>query len=34
MDNGQIAEQGTPDELSNHNGAYSKLIENMRGDQL
>ena len=34
MDNGQIAEQGTPDELRNHNGAYSKLIENMRGDQL
>ena len=34
MDNGQIAEQGTPDELSSHNGAYSKLIANMRGDQL
>lgn len=34
MDNGQIAEQGTPDELSSHNGAYSKLISNMRGDQL
>lgn len=34
MDNGKIAEQGTPDELSSHNGAYSKLIANMRGDQL
>jgi ABC-type transport system involved in cytochrome bd biosynthesis, ATPase and permease components len=34
MDNGQIVEQGTPDALKNHNGAYSKLIENMRGDQL
>ena len=34
MNNGQIAEQGTPDELSSHNGAYSKLIANMRGDQL
>lgn len=34
MANGQIAEQGTPDELSSHNGAYSKLIANMRGDQL
>ncbi|CAJ1177345.1 ATP-binding/permease protein CydD [Companilactobacillus paralimentarius] len=34
MDNGQIAEQGTPLELSRHNGAYSQLINNMRGDQL
>lgn len=34
MDNGQIAEQGTPAELSRHNGAYSQLINNMRGDQL
>ncbi|MFH5812024.1 thiol reductant ABC exporter subunit CydD [Companilactobacillus sp. FL22-1] len=34
MDNGQIAEQGTPDQLKQHNGAYSQLIENMRGDQL
>ena len=33
MNNGQIAEQGTPDELSNHNGAYKQLISNMRGDQ-
>lgn len=34
MNNGQIAEQGTPQELANHNGAYSQLIANMRGDQL
>jgi len=34
MDNGQIAEQGTPDQLRSHNGAYSQLIKNMRGDQL
>jgi thiol reductant ABC exporter, CydD subunit len=34
MDNGQIAEQGTPEELGRHNGAYSQLINNMRGDQL
>ncbi|WP_119325371.1 thiol reductant ABC exporter subunit CydD [Companilactobacillus musae] len=34
MDNGQIVEQGTPENLSNHNGAYSQLIKNMRGDQL
>lgn len=34
MDNGQIAEQGTPLELSRHNGAYSQLINNMRGDRL
>ncbi|CAJ1203429.1 ATP-binding/permease protein CydD [Companilactobacillus paralimentarius] len=34
MDNGTIAEQGTPNELSSHNGAYSQLIKNMRGDQL
>ena len=34
MDNGQIVEQGTPDKLRNHNGAYSQLIKNMRGDQL
>ena len=34
MDNGQIAEQGTPDQLKGHNGAYSQLINNMRGDQL
>ncbi|KRN98950.1 cytochrome bd biosynthesis ABC transporter ATPase permease [Companilactobacillus kimchiensis] len=34
MDNGEIVEQGTPVKLSSHNGAYSKLIKNMRGDQL
>ncbi|MFD1471751.1 thiol reductant ABC exporter subunit CydD [Companilactobacillus mishanensis] len=34
MDDGLIAEQGTPEELSSHQGAYSDLIENMRGDQL
>lgn len=34
MDNGQIAEQGTPEQLRSHNGAYSQLIKNMRGDQL
>lgn len=34
MNNGQIAEQGTPQELANHNDAYSQLIANMRGDQL
>ena len=34
MDNGQIAEQGTPDQLRSHNGAYSQLVKNMRGDQL
>lgn len=34
MDNGTIAEQGTPKELGSHNGAYSQLIKNMRGDQL
>ncbi|WP_125566737.1 thiol reductant ABC exporter subunit CydD [Companilactobacillus insicii] len=33
MNNGQIAEQGTPEELSNHNGAYKQLISNMRGNQ-
>ena len=33
MNNGQIAEQGTPEELADHNGAYSQLISNMRGDQ-
>ncbi|WP_125588470.1 thiol reductant ABC exporter subunit CydD [Companilactobacillus jidongensis] len=33
MNNGQITEQGTPEELSNHNGAYKQLISNMRGDQ-
>jgi len=34
MDSGKITEQGTPDELSNHNGAFNQLINNMRGDQL
>ena len=34
MDDGEIVEQGTPGELGNHQGAYSDLIENMRGDQL
>ncbi|ALB30018.1 thiol reductant ABC exporter subunit CydD [Companilactobacillus heilongjiangensis] len=34
MDNSQIAEQGTPDKLRDHNGAFSQLINNMRGDQL
>ncbi|MFD1417538.1 thiol reductant ABC exporter subunit CydD [Companilactobacillus keshanensis] len=34
MDNGKITEQGTPDELSDHNGAFNQLINNMRGDQL
>ncbi|WP_334329453.1 thiol reductant ABC exporter subunit CydD [Companilactobacillus sp. HBUAS59699] len=33
MNNGQIAEQGTPEELASHNGAYKQLISNMRGDQ-
>ncbi|PMD69481.1 thiol reductant ABC exporter subunit CydD [Companilactobacillus nuruki] len=34
MNDGIIAEQGTPEELSEHNGAFSQLIKNMRGDQL
>jgi len=34
MDKGEIVEQGTPDKLRQHNGAYSQLIDNMRGDQL
>jgi ATP-binding cassette subfamily C protein CydD len=34
MDNGQIAEQGTPAELSRHNGAYKQLINNMRGERM
>lgn len=34
MDNGTIVEQGTPEQLQNHNGAFTKLIKNMRGDQL
>ena len=34
MDNGQIAEQGTPEELSRHNGAFEQLITNMRGEQM
>ncbi|MQS76699.1 thiol reductant ABC exporter subunit CydD [Companilactobacillus halodurans] len=34
MDNGQIVEQGTPSDLSKHNGAFTKLIKNMRGDRL
>ncbi|WP_195701537.1 thiol reductant ABC exporter subunit CydD [Companilactobacillus futsaii] len=34
MDNGTIVEQGTPDQLQDHNGAFTQLIKNMRGDQL
>ncbi|AUI72150.1 thiol reductant ABC exporter subunit CydD [Companilactobacillus alimentarius] len=34
MNNGKIAEQGTPDELSQHNGAFFQLISNMRGEQI
>lgn len=34
MDDGEIVEQGTPKELGSHEGAYSDLIENMRGDTL
>lgn len=34
MDNGTIVEQGTPEQLQSHNGAFTKLIKNMRGDQL
>ncbi|KRK64037.1 transport ATP-binding protein CydC [Companilactobacillus tucceti DSM 20183] len=34
MDNGKIVEQGTPDKLYDHNGAFSQLINNMRGDQI
>ncbi|HJF87797.1 MAG TPA: thiol reductant ABC exporter subunit CydD [Companilactobacillus farciminis] len=34
MDNGTIVEQGTPEQLHSHNGAFTKLIKNMRGDQL
>lgn len=34
MDNGTIVEQGTPKQLHNHNGAFTKLIKNMRGDRL
>ena len=34
MDNGTIVEQGTPEQLQSHNGTFTKLIKNMRGDQL
>ncbi|MCH4009360.1 thiol reductant ABC exporter subunit CydD [Companilactobacillus sp.] len=34
MDDGEIVEQGTPIELRSHQGAYSDLIENMRGETL
>ncbi|WP_125709453.1 thiol reductant ABC exporter subunit CydD [Companilactobacillus zhongbaensis] len=34
MDDGMIVEQGTPDQLRAHQGAYSDLIKNMRGDTL
>ena len=34
MDNGTIVEQGTPEQLQSHNGAFTKLIKNIRGDQL
>ena len=34
MDNGTIVEQGTPEKLHSHNGAFTQLIKNMRGDQI